>query len=345
MTKAAGFGQGFDTFLDYRGRAGRAPDIRAMTAEAIDRIDDLEDEGRPRDPFFLYLQPMNVHGPYRVPEDARSLLLGRPPSEAFTFFGELMRGLMNHRRLELRNDVGAEMLASLDEQYDTAVRHSAEELGHFFDALADRALFDDALVVLTADHGEELFDHGGFAHRYSLYEEVLHVPLFVKLPGQREARTVTEPVSLLDLRATIEEVVGIEPAPSLARARAEDGLSLAPLLTGPASEVPPQLRGRAFVAQAENPRRMVGRSLRVGDDVLIVTERSWDGLENAVRLYDLTADPRQLEDLSDSDPERVAWMRDRLEAVEAEQRAAPLEQQHYEISPGLAKALEVLGYL
>jgi arylsulfatase A-like enzyme len=356
ITRRSRFDQGFDEFVSYRGKARRAPDIRALLAEALQWIDEVRDDGR--GPFFLYLQPMNVHGPYRVPEDAQSLLLGRPPRKGFEFFGPLMQELMNDGRLERRGDVTPEFLLSLEEQYDTAIRHSSEELGRFFDALQARGLWDSSLVVLTSDHGEELFDHGGFAHRYSLYREVLHIPLFVKLPGQTESRAIVEPVSLVDLRATLEDLLGLPVAHG-------DGRSLAPLLSEDVDESPqpefdkspqpeldksPQrgfvenLRGRYFVAQASNPKRFVGRSLRVGDEELIVTSHSYDGLENVVRLYDLREDPGQQNDLAQARPDRVARLIAELERIESKYAEAPLSASRYSLTPAARKALEALGY-
>lgn len=338
VNREAGFHRGFDEFLGYRGLARRAPDVRRLTALALAWLDDLRRESSR--PFFLFLQPMNVHGPYRVPDDARTKLLDRPPREGFEFFGPLMLELMNRGRIDRRAEVTPEMLASLEEKYDTAVRHTADELGAFFDALLARGLWEDTLVVLTSDHGEELFDHGGFAHRYSLHREVLHVPLLVKLPGQREARSVAEPVSLVDLRATIEDLLRLAPVPG-------DGRSLAPLLGGAGAlePAPAGLRQRAFLAQASNARRFVGRSLRIGNDQLIEIGRSYEGLQNAVRLYDLARDPRQQRDLAPLQPERVARLRALMDRLETSYRSQPLPSRSYEVDDELRTALEALGYL
>ena len=119
---------------------------------------------------------------------------------------------------------------------------------------------------------------------------MLRVPLFVKLPGQKTARAVAEPVALLDVAPTILDLLDL-PVPE------GDGRSLAPLLRDPApgasAEVPPELRDRRFVAQASNPKRCEGRSLRAGRHELHVIDRNYEGLENAVRLYDLESDPTQ----------------------------------------------------
>ena len=330
ITRRANFDQGFDEFVSYRGHAQRAPDVRDMLREAWRWV-----SRESRRPFFLYLQPMNVHGPYRVPADARDLLLGRPPREGFEFFGPLMKGLLREGRLELREEVSAEIRQSLEEQYDTAVRHTTEELGLFFRSLAEAGLWESSLIVLTSDHGEELFDHGGFSHRYSLHREVLHVPLFVKLPGTGRAGVIDTPVSLTDLYPTILELVGL-------RTSETDGHSLAPLLRGEAA--PEALRERALASSVDNPGRCEARALRQGRYRLLVIERNYEGRANESFLYDLETDPGETRDLQDEHPEIAARLRARLRAIEQQERALPEPRTRYRLNPEERAALEALGY-
>ncbi len=331
ITRRAHFDQGFDEFVSYRGIARRAPDVRDMMREAWRWISD-----EARRPFFLYLQPMNVHGPYRVPEDARSLLLGRPPVPGFEFFGPLMKGLLHEGQTLLREDVSAEIRQSLDEQYDTAVRHTAEELAAFFGSLESSNLWDSSLIILTSDHGEELFDHGGFSHRYSLHREVVHVPLFVKLPGPGWTGVIDEPVSLTDLHPTILELLGLSAGDT-------DGRSLAAFLTD--EPVPEPLRNRPLVSSVENPGRCEARALRLGRHRLLVIERNYEGLENQSFLYDLEADPGETRNLRDERPEIVARMLRQLRAIEDAHRSPPAPRAIYRMTPEERVALEALGYL
>ncbi len=330
ITRRAHFDQGFDEFVSYRGRAQRAPDIRDMLREAWRWI-----ATEARRPFFLYLQPMNAHGPYRVPEDARSLLLGRPPVEGFEFFGPLMKGLLHEGRIELRKEVSAQTRQSLEEQYDTAVRHTAGELAAFFHSLESSGLWDSSLVVLTADHGEELFDHGCFSHRYSLHREVVHVPLFVKLPSPGRTGVIHEPVSLTDLHPTILELLGLAAGDT-------DGRSLAPFLTD--APVPEALRNRPLVSSVHNPGRCQARALRHGRHRLLVIERNYEGLENASFLYDLEADPGETRDLRNQRPEIFAQLLSELHAIEDARANRPEPRVRYRVNPDERAALEALGY-
>lgn len=170
---------------------------------------------------------MNAHGPYRVPEEHQADLLGRSPRPGFRDYGNAMKAILREGRLGKRQAVGEALLTSLDEQYDTAVRYTLDQLAARFRSLERRGLYDDALIVLTSDHGEELFEHGGFSHGYSLHEELLRVPLSIKLPKQRTGVRVTSRVSLADVTPTVLDAVGLT---WTTEALLGDGRSLLPIL-------------------------------------------------------------------------------------------------------------------
>jgi len=106
VSRDTGFDQGFDKLDDFLGGAVDYPDISHMAR----RVEAWRDAA-PREPWFLYLQPMNVHGPYRVPRSRRSTLLGREPSRAFVYWDkDLMKQLMFKGQLELREEVTSEFV-------------------------------------------------------------------------------------------------------------------------------------------------------------------------------------------------------------------------------------------
>ncbi|MFW6382901.1 MAG: sulfatase-like hydrolase/transferase, partial [Haloferacaceae archaeon] len=93
--------------------------------------------------------------------------------------------------------------------YDAEIRYNDEHLGAFFDALRDRDLLENSIVIVSADHGDAFGEHGYYEHPRYLHEEITHVPLFVRPPGGL-SDTVEAPVSTLDVVATIEGIVGRE---------------------------------------------------------------------------------------------------------------------------------------
>ncbi|MBL8961196.1 MAG: sulfatase-like hydrolase/transferase, partial [Gemmatimonadetes bacterium] len=94
------------------------------------------------------------------------------------------------------------------DDYRQAMRYLDGEMDRLFSALAAQGTLDSTLVILTADHGELLGEHGLHGHAQSLYRDVVHVPLFLRLPGRVPATRVTRAVSLRDLAATILDLAG-----------------------------------------------------------------------------------------------------------------------------------------
>lgn len=162
---------------------------------------------------------------------------------------------------------------SLHEQYETAIRYETDVLGQLFAQLKQMGRYDNTLIVLTADHGEELFEHGGFSHGYSLYQEVLRVPLWIKLPGQTQAQVIQDRVSLADITPTILAAVGVP-----VEVGGMDGRSLEPLLKG---EILP---AQPLLFDVKWKRRIVARALLDGPWKLIDVNQNYEGLKNVKKI-------------------------------------------------------------
>lgn len=329
ITRETLFDQGFDTFVDYQGGVLAYPDISLMAEAASNWIADAEP------PFFLYLQPMNVHGPYRVPPASQASLLGSPPSREFSYRSPPLTAIMAGA-LEWRERVGGSYLASLTDQYDTSIRYSMDSLGRILGRLRERGEYDDTLIILTSDHGEELYDHGGFSHAYSLFQEVVRVPLFIKLPHQTEGTEIDVRTSLADLYPTVLAAL------DLPQERRVDGVSLLPLLREPGRSGGGD---RELTFELNNRKRCAARGLLAGRYKLVHVEVSYEGVEDRLLLFDLEQDPLELRDLSAELPEVTQRLHARMvELFERyEARALPL--------PGGPEAeideetLRALGYL
>ena len=123
-------------------------------------------------------------------------------------------------------------------------------LDGLMDELTRTDLLDSTMLVLTSDHGEELWDHGSFFHGQSLYDEQLHVPLLIRLPGREGAgTTVTQMVRTLDLPPTIADTLG------LPHGEGWEGSSLVDT-----EGRPKDLEDREVLARAANP----GKPFRTG---------------------------------------------------------------------------------
>ncbi len=327
VTRVTQFDQGFRRFRDYPGKSGEYPDIAEMLETAADWLPFEPDQG-----VFLYLQPMNTHGPYRVPESRASDLLGKPPDRTFRYSKGLMDRIMKDHQLDHRAEVDETYLRSHRDQYDVAVRYTMDELGMLLDLLEQRGLYDKALIVLTSDHGEELYDHLGFGHGFTLHREVLHVPLLVKMPHQRTARVVEDWISLVDLFPTILDVAGLQPQSE------GDGRSLLSQLSG-AEQSP--LAGGFPLFETRWPGRFVGSSIVSYPWKMIWVEGNYEGLANQALLFDLARDPLERQDLSAEHPEVVQ----RLKRAIEERRETVDERLPASIAENMDESLlEALGY-
>lgn len=164
-------------------------------------------------PFFLFVNLLDAHFPYEPPEPFRARLGGTDAAVA--------RVQQGGRRAELAMIAGAapfprEELSAL---YDGELATADHFVGELVAALEEAGVFDDTLVVVTADHGEQLGEEGRWSHQLSVSEELLHVPLVLKLPhGARAGEVRDDPLaSNLDVYATLLAAAGIEPPPGLSR--------------------------------------------------------------------------------------------------------------------------------
>jgi arylsulfatase A-like enzyme len=205
--------------------------------------------------------------------------------------------------------------------YDGEIAYADAQLGRFLGALAERGELDQTLVILTSDHGEGLGAHGYYYdHGSFLYDEELHVPLILRLPGKAHAGTrVAGLTRLLDLAPTVLELCGVAAPAELS------GTSLIPLLSAAA-------RGAAGIGADEerlafahsemagdvSSFALLGRrlALRTARFKLIWTSPHWRDTERVAEryeLYDLARDPGEQTDLAHGAPAQAAPLWEQLE--------------------------------
>jgi arylsulfatase A-like enzyme len=184
-----------------------------------------------------------------------------------------------------------------EDRYDAEVAASDRALGMLRQGLDDLGLLEEAIVVVTADHGEELGEHGTRRHSRSLWNEAMRVPLVVSVPGA-PPRRIADPVSHVDLVPTLLPLLGIPAPPGL------DGRSLARAVT---DGVRPPERTIVLVSYPMYDRVPAGYAAVRGSRKL-VTDR--EGV--ATDLYDLRADPAERDNLLDEAPASL------LRALEAD---------------------------
>jgi arylsulfatase A-like enzyme len=350
-----GFGRGFDgyegvlgdTGLDEQdfdlGQAGADRTImaesarshRIVTSDLVSKkaIEFIRAQGGRK--FFLFLHYFDVHYDYI------------PPEEIWRRFDPDYDGAVTGENFRRNGDIHPDMdrrdLEHILALYDGEIFYTDRFIGEVLDALEEKGLTEDTLVVVTSDHGDEFFEHGNKGHAQTLFDEVLMVPLIMRLPGRIEAGLrVPEQVGHLDIAPTLASFAGLRADPS------DEGRDLRTALT----------RGEALPRRgAVSSLNRTGRLLSYrnpGMKYLVHRGRS----EITERLYDLSTDPEERAALlqkSELTPElrpNLAMVnalpelriRQRFSAI-ASRDLGPPASENPEIPEELLDQLRSLGYI
>jgi arylsulfatase A-like enzyme len=268
---ATGMDQGFSDYVVIPGKRVAAADeaskpARRTTTRAQTMLQAAAERATGDQRFFVYVHYIDPHAPYRPHRD-------RPA------WGSRLRDL-----------------------YDQEVHYTDEWIGNLVDWAQAQPWGKSLAVIVTADHGECLGEHGQYKHGYELWEELTHVPLIVHVPGVA-ARRVDVPRSHIDLAPTVLELMGME------RNRDLSGVSLVPEIRGGTSE-----RRTVVLDLPADDLQGQRRAIIEGNLKLIV---SGQGKGQRAALFDLEADPEERNDLAPADDARLRHMQALYERVSA----------------------------
>jgi len=338
--KVFGMSQGFDVFVD-----AELPGIRLNIEALFDWLDREKPER-----FFAYVHTVEVHSPYspaklRLPETETRhrfrrrveavLAEERDRYRAFDL-DPAYRGMIDGfwtvtKELGARRDIAP--LSEDDQQqllalYDRGVTYTDHWMGEMIEGLNRRGLLDRAIVVVTADHGDELMDHAGVEHGETFYDEMIRVPLIMSIPGLARGSVIESQVGLVDLMPTLLDLLQVE------RDLPLQGRSFVSLLKGGS-----QVELPVFSEASIHPRQ---RSVRT---------REWKYIESPGRreLYDLRKDPKESSNVCESRQEICSDLAARLRAWNAEnarvaKKLPPPTAPRVEIDEETRRRLRVLGY-
>lgn len=327
-----GMDQGFDEF------SSTSPmDAAELTDWAIARLD-AGFEGR----FFMWIHYTDPHGPYDPPAPNDRLFVGDEhydPTRKVVLDYERIPGfdpnlilgavpiyqqepLKDHERRTERDFYVA--------RYDGEIHYLDQQLGRLFSYLEETGALADTMVVFTSDHGEGLGEHDYyFEHGWFVYQDQLHVPWLIRLPGQTP-RSIERPVELLDLAPTLVDLLGLPVTGHF------QGTSLVPLVEDREIHPAPIYA----VTPSEYPGQQY-KGLRVGPIKYIVDH------DDREELYDLAEDPLETKNLAAERPKQLAEFREWLASGpwEAGDPKKPIELPLEDASPEELEQLRALGYV
>lgn len=272
---------------------------------------------------FLYLHYREPHAPYD-PGPPFDTLFGRAAPWPRPQLAEWVASVNARAHAPTLDELGR-----LEQLYDGNLALADREVGWVRQRLESAGLWERMVVIVTADHGEALYEHGFVGHGPQLYEEALRVPLIVRFPGALlRGRRIATLVDLLDVAPTVADVFGLRDSPP-ATFR---GHSLLPVALGAPGR-------RELLARSHGSTPLY--ALLDGAAKFI-----FDSGSGAEQLYDLAADPGEKRDLIARDPRRATRyrqrMRERLAGLPARWTGPPADRR---LTPQDVEELKALGYV
>lgn len=278
-----GFRQGFD-FCSMDPSEDRETDV------AINWIKQHKDN-----PFFVWVHYMAPHVPYVPPEPYDKLYIN---DKYFNEDSEILKTVENLSGLGGIPEHAA--INNIDDRkyyialYDGEISYADYQVGRLLEEIKKIGILDDALIILTADHGEHLGEHGyHFSHGYTLYDSLIRVPLIMKLSKSIPAgKIINGQVESIDIMPTVMDLLDINKYPDI------EGVSLVPLISGKEEDADRYAFSDIVSKQ----------SIRTNDWKLIYNKD-----DNTYELYNLKKDPEEARNLNQIEKEEFSFLKEKLD--------------------------------
>jgi arylsulfatase A-like enzyme len=266
--RATRFGHVLMSLMRHQFNWNYENDVRGMNEHILAWLDANRDNR-----FFLYLHYIDPHVPYAPPAEYRRQF---EQDHGLVLFDERKRA------------VGIDL-------YDGEIRYADDGMRELVDRLRALGIWENTLFALTSDHGEEFLEHGVLGHGFSLYQEVIRVPLIAHGPGVAAGRRVEEPVQVVDLPATLLDLAGTGVA------ALGDGRSFAAAARdGDWDGGGPIFLENEFGTEHHDRRSFVLTGVREGGYKLVLTEANVyfpPESHGGQALYDVAQDPHEGQNL------------------------------------------------
>ncbi|MGB5176742.1 MAG: sulfatase, partial [Thermoanaerobaculia bacterium] len=314
-----GFSQGFDNF--------NAIWAKGKSHKINERVEKWLKTYNGDRPFFLYLHAVDPHVPYGPPEEFKyqfadkandDLTLSRPPGPKIW--------------KELETVQRERILDHLLDLYDGEIAYNDSTFGKLLEILRDGSVYDETLIILLSDHGEEFQDHGNWQHGRNLFVENLHVPLLIRFPDRGQGVRVKQRVQHIDLLPTLLDYLGLG--------------------------VPEFLEGSSFLSWVTNPQAPVDEVARPAYSFLhldglpnvSVIEGEWKLVQNIsqgkiawTNLFDRSEDPGETRNRALDKPILASYLATLIAKRRSEE--SRLTASEAVLDERMEEALKALGYV
>ncbi|HIE26324.1 TPA: hypothetical protein EYP66_03460 [Candidatus Poribacteria bacterium] len=359
LSSKFGYNQGFDLYDDYTiNYSSNEASHHGITSPQIHRQVIKWLKQSYRSPFFLFIHYWDVHYDYAPP----------PPFDAM--FDPDYTGTITGEDYERNERINPQMpkraLEHIIALYDGEIAFTDSYIGKLMKHLKHLGVYDNTMIILTSDHGDEFFEHGHKCHRNNLFDETLRVPLIIKFPSGRGGpaslnplrRRLNQQVSIVDIVPTFLDYLGITPDSAL------DGQSLMPLIADAETLAHSKpycfadlhglmkcVRTNQFkyihIARQQKSRKKGMRRFSLHRLFDKLKEHHDMRVGEKTLLFDLQYDPEERHNLAASNPEIQIKMHRILMnwLSEAKILAANIGKSNFEYDEDLKRKLTDLGYI
>ena len=278
-------------------------DAKVITTQSIEWLSNNYDSN-----FFLWIHYMDAHTPYNPPEKNLKSIYVNEISEEIKL--EIINMIDNvGKKPELAKSIDIKKYSPIIEAlYNAELNYIDYYLGIFFHYLKKLKIYDETIIILTSDHGDEIFEHNSLSHYASLYDELLRVPLLIKYPDLlNEPKLINNLVELIDIAPTIIDLLDFPPEKDF------KGISLGPLMRNDK-----EFNHQDYVISLlihNNKSTFTAYKKEKSQYFLLISCRSidwkliYDDQTKKIELFNLISDPKELINLSISEKDTVITMK------------------------------------
>lgn len=325
-----GFAKGFHWYEEPAG--GRHAPLARDEAERLAAYTSQWIKANLDKPFFLFLHTFQIHGPYDTPPPWNKKFLNEKAKWtriALRQYLESSEKGLNFTPEEIQNII---------DLYDAEIFYTdATLIKNLVETLKSSGIYDQTMLIITSDHGEEFYEHQGWLHGQTLYEEQLRVPLIIKFPHSRyKGKRLKPKVRLIDILPTVMETLDL-PYP----AKSFEGQSLLPVIEGR------ETSDRVFISdlarkEVKNPCPALMATNQ--GDLKVIIEKAVDTIKN-MEIYNLAQDPHERKNLLRTERQLGMKLYRQLEKYYQEKLSVLRETKKVFLDEKLREKLKALGYI